>query len=179
MKKKLFAVSLLSSLFLYNGTGNAGDFPIKRFDLGSTYESLKDYEKSRCTKDGDQINCIYTDSAETVAEKQINGVVLTYGKINEELLLESYFLTFSSSGYSDVKEAIAKKFGKLTCNNSKSTNLAGAVFNNETCTKNGKSGDKLILRRYAGDVETSSLSVSSKKSRERDEEKSEKNKNDI
>lgn len=79
---------------------------------------------------------------------------------NNKLVRFVYF--FHPNFFDDVKFALKNKYPALKCNNSSVSNAMGASFQQIICTIDDNIS-MLAIKRFAGDINTSGISISSKK----------------
>lgn len=72
--------------------------------------------------------------------------------------LDTLYFFFAPAGFSDVLAAVKSKFPAIKCSESKTQNRMGAQFLQVECELK-QAGASLSIRRLAGDIETSSLSL--------------------
>ena len=74
--------------------------------------------------------------------------------------LDSFTFIFEPSDFPRVLEAVKNKYPSINCNNNEVQNRMGATFNQVECVLDG-TNSVLNLSKYAGDIETSMLMITS------------------
>jgi hypothetical protein len=74
--------------------------------------------------------------------------------------LEDVFVEFSSEGFQDAADALARRYGKPTSSKrSKVQTNAGGVFDQTEISWSVKGGHKVVARRYADTLDTSTVNL--------------------
>jgi hypothetical protein len=98
-------------------------------------------------------------------------------KYHEDRLDQLMFF-FNPDSFATVLDAVKSKYPNLKCVDSKVGNAMGAQFSQVECTM-GDSSSVLQLTRFVGDINTSGLSLLSRRSLAEDLEKAKQTKKDI
>ena len=160
MKRRL--VVFMAIAFFVEIVGVAAQEPafgFKRWQLGTTQEDAAATLPRACIKTGEDprvSKCFVTayTQRETIAETPVKYFNIDFfdGKIGDVTVY------FNSSARLLVFQALTEKYGNSSARTETLTNRAGAEFENVINTWD-RAGERMILKKYAGDVETGSLQI--------------------